>query len=41
MLTPKFAHLLDAVKMMAPIAAPHPERRFGREPIQPLMCLFK
>ena len=41
LVTPKFARLLNACKVMAQFAVAHPEGRFARELIQPAMHLFK
>lgn len=41
LVTPKFAHLLNACKVMAQLAVAHPEGRLTRKLIQPAMHLFK
>ena len=41
LVTPKFAHLLDAGKMMPQFAVAHPVGRLARKLIQPVMHLFK
>src|SRR5208282_477451 len=38
---PKFAHVLNACKVMAELAVSHPIGRLARELIQPAMHLFK
>ena len=41
LVTPKFAHLLNACKVMAQFAVAHPVGRLARKLIQPAMHLFK
>ena len=41
LVTPKFAHLLNACKVMAQFAVAHPVRRLARKLIQPAMHVFK
>ena len=41
LVTPKFARLLNACKVMAQLAVAHPVGRLARKLIQPAMHLFK
>jgi hypothetical protein len=41
LVTPKFAHLLNACKVMAQLPVAHPVGRRARKLIQPAMHLFK
>ena len=41
LVAPKFAHLLNACKVMAQLAVAHPVGRLARKLIQPAMHLFK
>src|SRR5580693_6906936 len=41
LVTPKFARLLNARKVMVQLAVAHPVRRLARKLIQPVMHLFK